>query len=155
MPDPYCQQCGYSLVGATRPVCPECGAPFNPDAPFQKVGGNQVFRRILIGALVMGLVGLGLFWLILMGDNFGPTVALMIGLPIVAFFSWDAWQFSRRLALARSARASAAGTPFSPGAFRTVCCVGIVIGQLGLGAAIGAGACFGCVFAVAGIGGGY
>jgi hypothetical protein len=28
-PEPRCDQCGYSLVGLTRPRCPECGTAFD------------------------------------------------------------------------------------------------------------------------------
>jgi len=29
-PPPYCDYCGYPLVGLQNPRCPECGEPFNP-----------------------------------------------------------------------------------------------------------------------------
>ena len=62
--NPTCIDCGYSLLGATQCVCPECGRSFDPDDPASFEHGTPVSRWLLRLLRPIGWLTIAL-WLIL------------------------------------------------------------------------------------------
>jgi hypothetical protein len=80
---PRCRGCGYNLSGLARPICPECGQPFNPDQP-QTYDRRPpfLFWRYWLPALVLSLLtGLVLCSLFIASGNFG--FGLVLATPLV------------------------------------------------------------------------
>lgn len=56
----HCQKCGYDLTGLPEPRCPECGEPFDPNAPPKPVArpGADIGPNLRRAAAVFGVLSL-------------------------------------------------------------------------------------------------
>ncbi len=79
----FCKRCAYPLRGLRQDECPECGRPFDPDAPhtFLRAPRGQTARRWLLRTLIVVL-----------------PVALLIG----GWRGYDYWR-AQRVAAAEAA----------------------------------------------------
>lgn len=65
-PEPACEECGYSLrgasAGAAAPVCPECGTRVDPARPWVRRSWDRraVLARLISPLVIFLAIGLGL-----------------------------------------------------------------------------------------------